>query len=365
MKTKWLFSTIGKRGYIADYLREADPGVHIVGTGRTAFTPGFINCDEAVLMPDIGDPGYLEAVRLLVQKQGIDAILSFSDPDVAALSTIRNELTALGASCFFPDCPSAQMGFDKLQTANWAIANQVLAPATFLDAHEAMAALGLPLIRKPRSGSGSTGVSVIRAKSELLPSNDDTTEYIYQELISGEELNVEICGDLQGQPIGISAWKKLLSRNGETELAVTTRRQSLIDYGLDIARRAAIVGPCDMDIVDRDGQLFLIEFNMRFGGGYPVSQLAGAGFLELLVRAQRAETVEPRTDFEADIFMMKSLRPFGGKLGQVEPIFLLGESYRREVALCSAGMHGDAVPRVKEANCMLQQTRSSDQTRPD
>jgi carbamoyl-phosphate synthase large subunit len=328
MKTKWLLSTIGKRAYIADYLREADPEVHIVGTGRTGFTPGFLGCDEAVLMPDISDPGYLEAVRQLVRKQGIDAILSFSDPDVAALSTIREDLTALGACCFFPDCQSAQMGFDKRKTADWAIANQVLAPATFLDGREALAALGLPLIRKPRFGSASIGVSVIRHERDLLPPHADTAEYIYQELIAGEEVNVEICGNLHGQPMGVSAWRKVCSRNGETELAVTTRRQGLIDYGMDIGRRAAIVGPCDVDLIDRGGQLFLIEFNMRFGGGYPVSHLAGAGFLELLVRAQRGETLEPRTDFAGDVFMMKTLRPFGGRLAQAEALFLLKDSYR-------------------------------------
>ena len=45
----------------------------------------------------------------------------------------------------------------------------------------------------------------------------------------------------------------------------------------------------DVDVIDRDGELFLIEFNMRFGVRYPVSQLAGAGFPELLVRAQRGK----------------------------------------------------------------------------
>ena len=104
------------------------------------------------------------------------------------------------------------------------------------------------------------------------------------------EVNLELCFDLAGRPMGGGAyWRKLISRNGETELAATLRRQDLLDLGLTLAEKVAIVGPCDVDVIDRDGELFLIEFNMRFGGGYPVSQLAGAGFPELLVRAQRGK----------------------------------------------------------------------------
>lgn len=316
MKTNWLFSTIGKRGYIADYLREADPNAHIIGSGRTQFTPGFANCDESVLMPDILSAGYLDAVRQLITSHRIDAILSFSDPDVAALSTIRAELAAKGVSCFYPDPELARMGYDKLETARWATLHGLNTPNTLLDPLEAIETLGLPLIRKPRFGSASVGVAMVHDARDLLPPQHDSAEYIYQEFIDGEEVNVEICGDLVGRPIGVSAWKKLLSRYGETELAVTVRRQSLIDYGIDLAEKASIVGPCDVDIIERDGRSFLIEFNMRFGGGYPASHLAGAAFPDLLVRVQKGEHPALHTAFVGDIFMMKALRPFGGPLHQ-------------------------------------------------
>ena len=323
MRTKWLLSTIGKRGYIADYLREADPEIYIVGSGNVVFTPGFTSCDETVLMPEIADPSYPDAIREVVASRKIDAILSLSDPDVAALAQLRVELAGRGVSCFFPDAETARMGFDKLETARWAAAHGVRVPRTFLSGEEALRTVGLPLIRKPRFGSGSAGVAVIRDESELLPNRHDSTEYIYQELIVGQEVNLELCSDLTGRPMGVSCWRKLISRNGETELAVTIRRQDLIDLGLTLAGKAAIVGPCDVDVIDRDGELFLIEFNMRFGGGYPVSQLAGAGFPELLVRAQRGEQPALRTDFEDEIFMMKTLRPFGGRMSDAAARFLV------------------------------------------
>ncbi len=328
MKTRWLFSTIGKRGYIADYLREADPEVYIVGSGVTKFTPGFTSCDESVLMPDIAAEEYPDAVRHLVVDHKIDSILSFTDPDVAALSQLRPELTAQRVKCFFPGQEVATMGYDKLETARWAAQHGVTAPLTVAHPQRALDEIGLPLIRKPRFGSASVGVSVIRDERDLFPVAHDEREYIYQEFIAGEEVNVEICGDLGGRPIGVSVWKKLLSRNGETELAVTVRRPELIDLGLWLGEAAKIIGPCDVDLIERDGRFFLIEFNMRFGGGYPVSHLAGAGFLELLVRTQRGECVAPKANFCGDIFMMKELRPFGGPLSAADGAFANKCSYR-------------------------------------
>ncbi|MFY7876249.1 MAG: ATP-grasp domain-containing protein [Pirellula sp.] len=320
MSTTWLFSTIGKRGYIADYLRQADPNVHIIGSGNSLLTPGFASCDEAVLVPSIDDPQYLASVRELISTHNINAILSFTDPDVAKLSHLRDELSAQGVSCFFPDQETALFGFDKWETFLWAQKHGVTVPRTTTNPEEART-FPLPLIRKPRFGSASVGVSTIREIDDLLPTAEDTTPYIYQECIAGEEVNVELCGDLSGRLMSISAWRKLLSRNGETQLAITTRRQDLIDAALSLGEKARIIGPCDIDIIDRDGQLFLIEFNMRFGGGYPVSHLAGANFLELLVQTQRGETPPLHTKFLDEIFMMKNLQPFGGPIGKANELF--------------------------------------------
>lgn len=321
MSVRWLFSTIGKRGYIADYLRQSDPQAYIVGTGDNLFAPGFASCDQSVLLPSIRDSRYLSQVSELVSKHKINAILSFTDPDVAALSTIRAELSSRGVACFFPEPDTALFGFDKLETFRWAQENGVSVPHTTADPEKALSEFRFPLIRKPRFGSASVGVSVIQNADELLPAKEDSTEYIYQERIVGQEVNLELCGDLNGRVMGVSTWRKLISRNGETQLAITTRREDLIEMALSLGEKARIVGPCDIDIIDQDGKLFLIEFNMRFGGGYPVSHFAGANFLGLLVQAQRGETPPLHTGFLDEIFMMKSLQPFGGPLGQAANFF--------------------------------------------
>lgn len=85
---------------------------------------------------------------------------------------------------------------------------------------------------------------------------------------------------------------------------------------------ARIIGPCDIGLIGRNGELFLIEFNMRFGGGYPVSHLAGAKFIDLLVQTECGQSPGLHTACLDEIFMMHSIQPFGG------PIRLAGDTFR-------------------------------------
>ena len=72
----WLASTIGKRGYIARYLRSSSPpGSIVIGTGNERFTPGFMSCDRAFIVPSIGDSGYLETVLDLCSREGVTAAI--------------------------------------------------------------------------------------------------------------------------------------------------------------------------------------------------------------------------------------------------------------------------------------------------
>jgi carbamoyl-phosphate synthase large subunit len=54
--------------------------------------------------------------------------------------------------------------------------------------------------------------------------------------------------------------------------------------------------------------------NPRFGGGYPMSHLAGADFPKLIVRMLRGEQVKPEIgNFSAGVIMMKEYKIFGGR----------------------------------------------------
>ena len=92
-----LLSCIGKRGYIAEYLREhLRHGERIIGTSNTPWTPGFQACDIGVLMPPIASDEYVPAVIEICGKHEVTGLLSFFDPDVITLARHRDAFTAAG-----------------------------------------------------------------------------------------------------------------------------------------------------------------------------------------------------------------------------------------------------------------------------
>ena len=310
MSSRWLFSTVGKRSYVADYFRAAEPGIFIVGSGNTPFTPGFTACDKGVVVPDIGSNGYLEHVLDLVETERLENVLIFSDLDVTSIALIRPELTERGVRCFFPGEELATRAADKHAMVTWARNNGFNAPLSALELADLPRASTIDT--KPRFGSASQGVTIGPAE-EAHEAAKRCEDPIYQEYIAGTEVNLEILGDLDGEPVRCSVWRKYRSVNGETALSQTVRDEELIEYARILGSALRLVGPNDVDLIRaEDGDIYLIEVNTRFGGGYPVSQLAGAGFPEALLQMTRGESVEWDDSFDDGVWMMKTLQPFGG-----------------------------------------------------
>lgn len=312
-----LFSCIGKRGYIANYFRPLlEPGDRIIGTGNTPWTPGFAACDDAYLLPDIGAPNYVEAVLDLCRTQRMTALLSFNDVDVHTLAQHREQFTALGVKLLIPRADAADIAFDKHRTFTFLRDSGVLTPRTALTI-AAAEPFGFPVVVKPRRGSGSRDTFIVRTPEQLAVLFAYAPDMIIQEYIKGWEFDIELCGDLDGEPIGFSAWIKHQSRQGETECAKTFHDPAIRDLGLELGRLLRVAGPMDMDLIRRGDEIFVLEFNPRFGGGYPVSQLAGADFPGLLLEVVRTGRAAQRIEYRPGVIMMKQLLPFGGPVAEV------------------------------------------------
>lgn len=307
-----LFSCIGKRGYIADFFRRSlDPADRIIGTGNSRWTPGFQACDAAFLMPDIHDDDYVPAVLELCERQQIDALLSFNDQDVYRLARFRAELRRRGVVPLLPSAEVAEITYDKYRTFCFLSSQGIPTPRTALMLDDGMN-FHYPLYVKPRCGSGSHETFIARNESELAFFFNYRPDMIIQEAVVGEELDIELCGDLDGRPVGLCTWKKYASRLGETEMAETFQEEAVTDFALQLGEVLLATGPIDIDVI-RDGEsLMVIEANTRFGGGYPASHLAGADFPRLLIDLVRHGNTQPNFLFTPGVVMMKRLEPIGG-----------------------------------------------------
>lgn len=314
-----LLSCIGKRGYIARLFREhLRPGDRIVGTSNTPWTSGFHACDAGVVMPDIDHPSYADAVLELCRRERIDALLSFFDPDVHRLSRLRGELLALGVMPFIPGPDAADVSFDKLRTASFLRGLGIATPRTVAGLAEARTALRngelrFPVFVKPRCGFGSRNTFEAQDMRQLEAFCSLEPDMIVQQKLGGDAYDFDVLNDVDGRVLSVVPWRKLLSRMGETEQAETVESPLLVDLGVRLAGALGHAGPLDADLFVQDGVASVLEINLRFGGGYPVSHLAGADFPGMLLRLARGESVEPALGrYRRGVVMTKELHVIGG-----------------------------------------------------
>lgn len=319
-----LFSCVGRRGYIAQYFRQhMQPGDRIFGTGNTRLTPGFRHCDSAILLPDFSDETYLDHLLQACEDHRIDAVLSFSDPDIHLLSHHRDRFEALGVTPILPSAAASQAAFDKYQTYEFCLEHGFATPQTYWEywAAEAAIAQGIltfPVIVKPRCGSGSQGIFKAHNLAQLKVFFDYAPDMLIQEIIPGDEYGLDICADLQGQVLGVVPRQKIAMRAGETDQAQTCKRPELLELGVRLGEALGIVGPLDTDVILKDGIPHIIDINPRFGGGYPIAQLAGADYPGLICRMLRGEVLSPSIgSFQSDVVMLKEYSVLGGLVEQL------------------------------------------------
>ena len=318
-----LLSCIGKRGYIADYFRpHLLANEEIIGASNTPWTPGFAQCDRGLLMPPIASDEYAPAVLEACRRYEIGGLLSFYDPDVVALSAHRDAFAAIGVKPILPSHASAEAAFDKwlaflaLREAGLPVPDTVISLA---QARDKLAAgqFRFPLVVKPRKGFGSANVFVARTLQQMEAFFGYADGMLVQPFVEGEEYNVDGLTDLDGRVLNIVVWRKYLSRLGETEQAVTVQDDELTSLGARVANTLGCVGPMDVDFVrGPGGEATILDVNLRFGGGYPVSHLAGADFPGALVRLLRGLEVQPHIGaYIGGVCLLKGVSVMGGPIG--------------------------------------------------
>lgn len=300
-----LLTCAGRRHYLATYFDQAlGQSGKVVGTDMDLSAPALQACDIARQVPGVFDPGYLDALKKVILEENIDMVFSLNDLEVGLLAENRAQLEQeTGATFYVPPLPTLEVCADKWRTFEFAREIGVAAPETFLTVTSTIDALELgsvqfPLIIKPRWGSASIGLYVVETRTDLeagfeacrkavaksaLSSLGGEDSVIIQEVIQGPEYGVDILHDQQERFIGFTAKKKLAMRAGETDKAVTVAPEPFHEIVAKIAAALPHRGNMDCDFLERDGKFYLLEFNPRFGGGYPFTHLAGANHVQMLL----------------------------------------------------------------------------------
>jgi len=143
--------------------------------------------DAFIQVPPARSPEFGEALARLAETYPGSAYLPMHDEEIAVAARLasKGNLPA-GVELIAPSYDVVRLCLDKWRMHQWLKANELPTPETVLVTPEAIAAVQLPTVLKPRIGTGSRGVRLIRERSELAGLASEA--WLLQEFLQHPEL---------------------------------------------------------------------------------------------------------------------------------------------------------------------------------
>lgn len=308
-----LLTSSGRRSYLVDYFKDAlGPEGTVSATDCDSLAPIFGACDEGFLVPRINDERYLDVLRRICDDFDVDLLVPANDRELHLLAEARSSFREVGTHVLVSSPEVIEIANDKLRTYEFLSRHDIPTPYTTDDRNELETAiesgrLSYPVVVKPRFGSGSNDIYVAESRSELDVFWRRVDQPIVQERLIGQEFGVDVFNGSDETPRSIVPRKKIETRAGETDKAVSVDNQALLNLGSKVGTALGHHGPVDVDCFETDRGPFVLELNARFGGGYPLTHLSGGGFVEAaLALAGGEDTTDQVGRFDVGVIMAKT-----------------------------------------------------------
>ena len=236
------------------------------------------------MLPRGDSPRFVPAVMDVCRKHSIDVLVPTVDSELLPVAEARDEFEAAGVALVNPSADTLRMCLDK-----WALHQRcdgvvrVPASAVVNDDFDP-ASVELPVIVKPRSGSGSRGIRLISDRDELAAVQRDGTQLV-QEHLPGPEHSLDVLARRDGRVLAVVPRERLKVDSGIAVTARVTRDEELESFGRTVAERIGLVGVGNVQVKQAaGGEPALLEVNPRFPGSMPLTIAAGVNMPALAVR---------------------------------------------------------------------------------
>jgi len=281
------------------------PDVRVVAVDCDPLSCGFAFADRHYAVPRVDAAGFLDAMLEICRQESVDLLLPDLDEELGLLSAAQDRFLALGTRVVVSAPDAISECADKHRTFRLFRSRGIPTPETWLPEEVDGEALKFPVIVKPRSGRGSSGVFRAEGPEELEYSLARVTKPIIQEFVDGVEYTIDTMSDLEGNFLYCSVRQRLATDSGISIKGRTVVHAGIAEFARRIVEALPIVGPgCVQGIEGTEGIKFT-EINPRLAGGAPLSIAAGAPILTDLVRLARGDRATGPAVYRANLLMLR------------------------------------------------------------
>lgn len=311
----YLMLSVGRRGELMkDFRASMEEGSRIIATDNSPYAPALYFADKRYIVPRIDALEYIDTIVGICNKEQINAITTFIDPEIMLLAENRERFAEIGVEVLAPYTETAKLCFDKYEMFKYLREKGIQTAMTWGTFEEVKAALdagevSLPVFVKPRTGSGSVGARKVHSLSELKDAFKLDSSLIAQELMTGEgcfDLDADVYVDtISHKPVAIFSKRKISTTIGGANKTISFKDKKLFDFAQEALSIFKFNGPIDADFFYKNGEYYLSEVNPRFGGAYLHAYGAGVDFIKMIDRNLRGLENEVQIgNYEEGVVMM-------------------------------------------------------------
>lgn len=296
-----LLLSVGSKLHLIDYFKQ-----ELKGCGGKVFTvdsdkyaPALYRADEGIVMEGKDEDLFIENILSLCRKGDIKICLTCIDGQGKVLARHLEKFKKNGILCVTSGIREMELFEDKLESFKKLSQNGFKAPFTSYSYKEIETLvrrnkISFPLILKDRYGSASSGLMALSSLKETKFFLRDSKNVVIQEYIKAQEYGADIYSDfISGEVITVVTRKKIKMKNGETDKAITVY-DSQVDHTMRmLAKVFELKGPIDVDLFKINNEIYIIDVNPRFGGGYTLAHQAGANFMKMIITNAQGIPNEP------------------------------------------------------------------------
>ncbi|SHK63693.1 carbamoyl-phosphate synthase large subunit [Chryseobacterium polytrichastri] len=254
----------------------------------------------------VTDPNYISELINLCKELSIRLIIPTIDTELLVLAENRELFLKEGIIPIVSGLEFVKACRDKRIINQFFIENNIDIPKN-LDKNN----LSFPLFIKPYDGSLSKDTFLIENESDLTDYHFQNPKLMFMEYINHaqyDEYTVDTYFDKNGNLKCIVPRKRIFVRAGEVNKGVTNKNE-IVDYiNQRLSHIEGAVGCLTMQFFfnQESKRIIGIEINPRFGGGYPLSYLAGANYPKYLIDEYiLGNSIEYFNDWEDNLLMLR------------------------------------------------------------
>lgn len=263
--------------------------------------------DDFFEVPRLDDPGYFDILEKICLENHITLVIPTIDTELLLMAKERASFLEKGIRFLVADESFVLKCRDKRKIHDFFDSHSVAVAREFpKDNYQ------LPLFIKPIDGSRSVDTFLIENESQLTDYHFQNEKLMFLEYLDHKQFDEFTCDmyyDRSNQLRCIVPRKRIEVRDGEVNKGVTSRNQIIPYLRERLSTIPGAVGclTAQFFLHKQDGRVYGIEINPRFGGGFPLSYLAGANFPGWILKEyfENKEIEDHFTDWEEDLLMLR------------------------------------------------------------